>query len=68
MKISITTKYQFALAIILTALGYWIDTDPPYPYFLDTVREFIIITIILFVVIKLISFCLGLLSRVIISD
>ena len=46
------TKIVFLLfgisAVILTSLGYLIDTDPPYPDFKMTVIEFSIITLILF--------------------
>jgi hypothetical protein len=36
-------------APLLTALLYWIDSDPPYPNPWHTVREFLFWTVILFV-------------------
>lgn len=36
------------LAPSLTALLYWIDSDPSYPNIWDTVREFLILCVLLF--------------------
>ena len=36
------------LAPLLTATLYWIDSDPPYPNVWDTVREFLILCVLLF--------------------
>ena len=41
-------------AILLTSLGYWIDTDPPYEKFSQTLIEFSVISLILFSMISLV--------------
>ena len=43
-------------AILLTALLYFIDTDPPYPEFRTTVIEFSVISAAFFVLFSLIYF------------
>lgn len=37
----------FIVSIILTSIGYLIDSDPPYPNFLHTILEFVMLTLII---------------------
>ena len=41
-------------AILLTALLYFIDTDPPYPEFRMTVIEFSVISVVFFLLFSII--------------
>jgi hypothetical protein len=45
-------RYRVIIALfaapLVCALLYWIDSDPSYPNYWDTVREFTVISLILF--------------------
>ena len=63
------TKTVFLLfgiiAVILTSLGYFIDSDPPYADFKMTVIEFSIITLIFFGLFSAIYFATKVVKRLI---
>ena len=56
MKRKLTSLKIGILAVGLTALGYWIDNDPPYEDFRVTILEFSLITLALFILISGIYF------------
>ena len=61
------TKTVFLLfgisAVILTSLGYFIDSDPPYADFKMTVIEFSVITLIFFGLFSAVYFVTKLVKR-----
>lgn len=65
MKLRIYMKHQrrliilLVVSVILTIIGYIIDTDPPYPNFLHTVFEFCMLTIMIFGFLAIIYFGLN---------
>ena len=63
------TKVVFLLfgiiAVILTSLGYFIDSDPPYADFKMNVLEFSIITLIFFGLFSAIYFATKFVKRLI---
>ena len=52
MRRKLTTLKIAIIAIGLTALGYWIDNDPPYEDIRVTIMEFSLISLALFILIS----------------